>query len=505
MIGAFRRLGRSARRQAIAFLMLGAAPLAHALSHTAIKYDAYFNDDEDPVTIGRMSDVENAIGTTYHSIGHGPIETTFPDEWQAGGIKWFRSYINWEDIEPKTKNAYVFPSDTNKATGAIDPDRIKTFYQAMKARGIKVYGTLIGGNRLYHPVAPGAPLPKYDPLHPELNFLSPQGYAGFCRAFVDRYKDYVDHWELGNEPHNFGFYEYFGGNQSTGDKYGPHYADYFNLAAQRIREVQPNAKIMTAGEDDFGLPSVTGFLPAIANNANILAIHPYVNTAEPTPEGSYGFAIKPYLELAKKHKIPEVWITEAGWKTEYWGTYKNPLEAGKWTSEIGQAKYLSRGMFFYPIRCHLKVFGQFCWRTAEPELSLDPMGQATYGFLHQRTQNSDENVSLAPVRGASAQIDFAVKSEGGWGPKIEKYLLIKSAKKIYLVFWIKKTQEDAFPKKVVNVRISFPKKQPVASVYSYDPISGNQSQPAFSTPAKSLQIKNTWVSDYPNLVEITLQ
>jgi hypothetical protein len=491
--------------QTFAILILGGASLGQAVTHKAIKNNVYFEDDEDPIIVGRMSDVENAIGTTYHSIGHSPIESAYPDEWKAGGIKWFRSYINWEDIEPKTKKDYVFPSDINKATGVIDPDRIKTFYQALKARGIQVYVTLLGGNRLYGPYDPVKKLPKYDPLHPELNFLSPEGYADFCRAFVNRYKEYVDHWELGNEPHNYGFYEYFGGNQSTGDKYGPHYAAYFNLAAQKIREVQPTAKILTAGEDDFGLPAVDAFLPAIAANANILSIHPYVNNSEPTPEGSYNFAIKPYLELSRKHKIPEVWITEVGWKTEYWGMRMNPAESGKWTSEIGQAKYLSRSMFFYPIHCRLKVFGQFCWSNAELELSMDPMGQATYGYLHQHTQNSDLNVSLTPFKGTSVQIDFATKSDAGWGPKIEKYLLLKSAKKLYLVFWIKKTQEDTFPKKAVKVRISFPKKQLIASVYSNDPLTGNQSQAVFSTAAKNLQIQNTWVSDYPNLVEITLQ
>jgi hypothetical protein len=468
-------------------LALACASLAGAIVNRQAKFDTYFKDNVNPLIVGRLADVENAVGTTWHSLNNNsPSDVSgLLQEWQDAGIHNFRSYFNWDEIETKpTEFTYT---KTNGVDNAI------LIWTAMKAKGINPYATLVRGNTLYHPGctidSESGRLIVAKPFdgknHPELDYFSPTKFAAFCGNFATRFKGYGTWYELGNEPYNFGFADYYGGNPSNGLVWGDHYANYYLQAAKAIRAVQPGAKFILGGVEDVALDAVKSYLPKIA---------PYVNAAyddymDPGPEGTYAYAIKPYKDLAAAYGIPEVWITEAGWVTPKPGTVSP--EKHKQTSVQGQAKYLSRGLFFYPIRAGVKVYGQWTWtRHADGSYEAGDIQQTAktaYNNVHYLTQGSVVDVPIAQYKGASIAYQFA-----------------NSAKRLYLVSWIRMKQADNFPKKTLNVKITFPKATAVKNVFGHDILKSVTTTRSFTVTQKDVLIQNTWVCDYPSIVEINL-
>lgn len=490
--------------------LLAALALFHGPSGAAVA-EGWLFDEGETIPVARMSAIEASVGTTWHSLGKTPLSEASPyiAEWKSAGIKWFRSYINWEDIERGRKRRYAYPSEAYR--GGPPGDRLERFYSLLRAAGIRPYATLIGGNPLYDPAyRSDRDFRKFAREKPEEDYLSPGGYAAFCAAFARRYKGLVSHYELGNEPHNYGFHDYYSdADKDSGKVWGAHYADYFNRAARAIRKEQPGAKILSAGEDGGGLLSVRRYLPLISRNVDILAIHPYATETDPglppIPERGYAHTVKPYLELAKANGIREVWITELGWQAPHDSLPDPDPGKGSRTSRIGQAKYLARSLFFYPVRGGIKVVGQFSWRESNPEFSLRAPALAAYRNLHALIKGSDPNAGLTAFQGATFSARFAEPGDGRYASVLEAYLLVKSARSAFLVLWLAKTQEDGFGKRKVSLSLCLPRKPAVASVAGHDILDGSVTRPAFAVNGKVLTLADVWVSDYPNLVEIGLR
>jgi hypothetical protein len=451
-----------------------------------------------PLIVAKVTDVTRTLGTTWHSILYGVQPDKYHDEMQNSGIKWYRSFIDWDRVEVGKKKNYVFPSykDTSKSI----PDALLYHFQSLKNHGIRPFVALLYGNSLYgNYAADGFRIDSTQGL----DYLSPEGYANFCGNVVERYKEDVQYWELGNEPHN-GKFGYYGGDLWSGEKWIPHFVKYFNSAAQKIKQLQPQAKILSPGDDDPAAMSV--YLPQIAQNVDILAIHPYAEMPslwnhDPTPEGFDGKRLFPYIELARKNKIKEIWITETGWTVS-----QKQINSGRETSEIGQAKYLLRGMFFYPLSCGVKVFSQYCWADGDLHFYMHPTSKLAYQNIYTLFKDAVENVSIDIFNQTSANITFTSNQNNKLESKVEKYLLVKDNKTIFFVYWLRLQQEDDFQKQDINISINFSISIDVVSVKSINVLKSSQQAPVvFEYQKNSIFIKDATITETPYLLEISLK
>ncbi len=484
-------------------LMLGCASFASSVTNRAVKYETYYKEGADPILVGRLSDVEKSFGTMRDS----PISWTdseiaeYPGKMNAAGVKWYRAYFDWNQVEAGKAGTPKYGFTPN----------VSALFRKLRENGIAPYAELINGNPIYAGLQMSDTDQRdfifpniFDPAKPELDYFKPKAFGDFCGAFAQKYQDTVQYYEIGNESGRYGFSQWYGGNISNGAVWGKHYAEYFNACADSIRSKRPAAKIITGGMLNSAFEALKNYLPLIASRVNVLAIHPYPDPAydymTPTPEGVYAYAVKPFLDLAAKYQIPEVWITEFGWTTTKNATAPDP-KTGESTSVLGQAKYLARGRFFYPIRCKIKAVCAFTW-TINNEFEIQPTAKDMLHNLNGWIQGSDSTVSIAPYKGASAEIRMLNPPDAKYTSSVETYLLLKSTKKAFLVFWIKKTQDDVFGHRNANVQILFPRGVSVANLTSHDILDDSLSVPAYAVKGKELMIKNTWISDYPNLVEI---
>jgi hypothetical protein len=461
------------------------------------------SDPQEALTLLKVAPLRqatSALGVMWAS----PLDNVPPDaghqDFEDAGIKWYRSWWQWKDLEVGKPGNYAFPP------------KLETHLQSLRKHGITPYVTLLYGNPLYG--TPGECKFKEDSAKGR-NFLDPEAFGNFCARAAALYHPLVRYYEIGNEPHNFAFGNgggkcYFCGNSWTGNKWASHFAAYFNRASERIKAIQPNAKIIGPGDD--GLEAMKAYLPLIRDHVDILAIHPYVDHlegAEPTPEGSYARRVRPFLELARANGIGEVWITEVGWQTrdEKGLACTNDAQSGRITTELGQAKYLLRGMFFYPIECGIKVYTQFAWENSgETMHDIRPRHQAALKNLRRIFAGAAEDPSLDRFKGAQAAVDFLDPRQAALGQKVMQYLLASAGKSAFYVSWLKLRNDDGFAKPAVRIRLSLPKAGKVAKVEYFDVLksAGGTAVP-FEQSGADVRIRDTRIADYPLLWRITLQ
>ncbi|RKY09351.1 MAG: hypothetical protein DRP56_02765 [Planctomycetota bacterium] len=377
--------------------------------------------------LARVTDITKTIGTTWHSSLYLYPLAEYHDEMEAAGIKWYRGFLDWDRVEMKEKDYYVFPGYTLK-DGTYIEDKARYRYESLLKHGITPYVMLCYGNDLYGKYSEGG----YDPNKPETDYLSPEGFANYCGEVVERYKDIIHHWEIGNEPRNFFFGRYYGGDMRTGDKWIPHFVEWTNQAAKKIREIQPDAYILSAGDDH--LNDIPNYFPQIAENVDAMAIHPYVAVqgGDPTPEGRHE-EIERMVDLANANGVKDVWITEFGWQTESEapGYEFNLNMGGRKVTGLGQAKYLLRAMFYYPLSCEIKVVGQFCWKEAAPGFSMSPTTQSAHTNMHTLLGGASKSVSLENLKGTKITTDFTDKIKLDLEKKLVDYLLVKDKNTFY--------------------------------------------------------------------------
>ncbi len=222
-----------------------------------------------------------------------------------------------------------------KAKGVLQIDPIATMMiNNLISRGYKLIGTLGLGN------------PLYDGGGPPISDEAVNAFANYARFVVHNYKNYVKFWEIWNEP-NFEFW-----TPVSASAYGK----LFLATAQAIHSEDPNAKVLIGATALFDFDFIQSLLedPQIANQVDVVSIHPYRIWLGEQPEGP-SFYIKngqvvqsarypTYVDefLAFRSLVTtyapkaEIWITELGWQVH------DPLPGG--VSEYNQAVYLLRSM-----------------------------------------------------------------------------------------------------------------------------------------------------------------
>ncbi|HEX3996951.1 MAG TPA: hypothetical protein VHX65_00190 [Pirellulales bacterium] len=252
---------------------------------------------------------------------------------EKAGLGWIRDDVGWESLETREKGKYAMP------------ERTLAWIRSAHEHHVRVLAILNGGNRLY--------ADRYDP----------EAYARCAAWMAKGFAADIDAIEILNEPNNFGFSKYYGG-QHDGDGNSPWVAKYvalMNAAAKAIKAANPKMPVIGFGA---GAPVTYKQLAlgtaAIGNGPAVDAIadHPYSNHSPPEwvpgrasdqrkhfgfattdEQGTFASLIQGFREQSAKFHGPRgIWLTEWGFTTY------QPLTAGQFTgfTESAQAKYIAR-------------------------------------------------------------------------------------------------------------------------------------------------------------------
>ncbi|RRR70396.1 MAG: glycosyl hydrolase [Candidatus Viridilinea halotolerans] len=225
------------------------------------------------------------------------------------GVTWAREDFHWHRVQPRP--AMWDWTFTDAAMRAI------------LSRDVQVLGVLgpSVGWATPHSGDPANDVSYYAP--------NPDAFVQYARGVVTRYRRYVKHWEIWNEPDHPYFW-----------RPNPDVAAYTRMLIQTaamIREVDPEAKILLGGINPYD----TTFLRGVAeyggwNSFDILAIHPYVNPYSPE-HGNLAAAADGVRALMSRYGQKPIWATEVGWASG-----PGDRDTGQTANEQNQADYLVR-------------------------------------------------------------------------------------------------------------------------------------------------------------------
>ena len=194
------------------------------------------------------------IGASNWSVGAETMDRDYTvyDSWRKHlgplGVKKARIQSGW--------------AKTEKEPGEYDWKWLDEIVLDMVEQGVEPWVCLCYGNPIY-PDGGGTGLSGGLPSSPE----ALAAWDAFVGAFVDRYKQYVDEWEVWNEPR--------GGQRAV-----PAYADLVMRTAQIIRQRQPRASVLVMAGGAFDVAFVDSLLGLIGEQGkldlvNEVTYHPY--------------------------------------------------------------------------------------------------------------------------------------------------------------------------------------------------------------------------------------
>ena len=207
------------------------------------------------------------------------------------GVKWSREGIPWQRSEP--------------SPGRFDWSFFDERVDVARRNGISIYALISGWPRWVQPYTPEAI----------------DAYCRFVQAAVSRYKGFIHHWEIWNEPNIF----FWQGPKSM-------YNTLLERSYKAIKEVDPKAQVLgmsTSGIDyNFIARSMARGTPFDA-----LTIHPYRKVLEEQ-------VLMEELRLTQQLVKRPIWITEFGWAVH---TPHNTLEQDFAPNSLRtQAEFLAR-------------------------------------------------------------------------------------------------------------------------------------------------------------------
>jgi polysaccharide biosynthesis protein PslG len=225
------------------------------------------------------------------------------------GVSWVREDFHWHRVQPRPDMW-----DWTFTDAAL---------RALLSRDVKVLGVL--GPSV------GWATPHSGDVPNDVSYYAPDAdaFVEYARGVVTRYRRYVKHWEIWNEPDHPYFW-----------RPAPDVAAYTRLlvrTAAMIREVDPEATILLGGINPYD----TTFLRGVAEyggwgSFDILAIHPYVNPYSPE-HGNLAAAADGVRALASRYGQKPIWATEVGWASG-----PSDRDALGLADEQSQADYLVR-------------------------------------------------------------------------------------------------------------------------------------------------------------------
>ncbi|MDR3707579.1 MAG: hypothetical protein P4L33_04720 [Capsulimonadaceae bacterium] len=271
------------------------------------------------------------MGTGTHFAFGANYEAILPVV-ASSGIGWIRDDLHWHTVE-KTQGVYEIP------------ERTRLWIKAVHASGLKLDLILNGGNDLY--------ADHYDVA----------AYSRFAAEMARQLGSDVDCFEILNEPSNFGYRKAYGGiwngleNDGTISPWVGSYVKLLNSAAEAIKAVRPNIKVIGLGsvtpvnirQIAMGIsPAVDGIVDHPYSYSSVPEILPFASSpamierdgiAVLDEKGSFASMISAYRSAAQRSNGPkEIWLTEFGYST--YQPEKHGLFAG--FTRDAQAKYIQR-------------------------------------------------------------------------------------------------------------------------------------------------------------------
>ena len=184
-------------------------------------------------------------------------------------------YANWREylgpLGAKRARIQSGWAKTDDGSGDYDWVWLDEIILDMVDQGVEPWVCLCYGNQAYEGGGTeglGGALPESEE--------SLQAWEKFVAAFVQRYGEYVDEWEIWNEPKNYMF--------DDGS-----YQRYFTRTAEVIREHQPAAVIIGPSTIGIKMKQITALLDHLKAEDKLdlvdqVAIHPY----DYNPDAKYG-------------------------------------------------------------------------------------------------------------------------------------------------------------------------------------------------------------------------
>ena len=276
------------------------------------------------------------ISDSYWGIQIGSLDKTLIEKATELGVKWTRLRARWEKIEQE-KGKYDW-KDTDEA------------FEAVLKYGITPFVTLGNGNRLYSGTG------NYDdpklaaiygesPAPPVGSEAEMEAWLNFVGAVVNRYKDKIQYWEIWNEPNHRRYW----GAPPNGEDYGK----LVKVTSDKIRSIQPNAKIIAGSMAGIKADYADAFLSQCdPQNIDIISFHNYAELPEDRV-----YRMPRFLEVIKKYNPDlELWQGECGYPSHSRTTgYR---AKAPWGLNI-QAKWLLRQSFVDIYFCNATLSNYF--------------------------------------------------------------------------------------------------------------------------------------------------
>lgn len=227
------------------------------------------------------------------------------------GVPWVREDFHWHRIQP--------------APDVWDWTFTDAAMRALLRRDIQVLGVLGPA------VGWATPFPNDTPNDVSYYEPDPDLFVDYVRAVVTRYRRYIHHWEIWNEPDNAIFWK---------PRPDPKlYAELLIRTSAVIKAIDPQAQVLIGGFNPFDVT----FARAVAaegawNSFDIIAIHPYVDPYSPE-DGNLVAAADMARALGNQFGPKPIWVTELGWASG-----KSERDRVGTTDEQFQASYLVRSM-----------------------------------------------------------------------------------------------------------------------------------------------------------------
>jgi hypothetical protein len=334
-----------------------------------------------------------SFGLNSHLLSRYPDPSTMDLPAQAVvdlGLGWVREDFHWHRIQPSPVGY-----DWTFSDAAM---------RALLQRNINVLGVL-------GPSVGWATQQRGDPEN-DVSFYppNPRYFAEYARAVVHRYKRYIHHWEIWNEPDHRFFW------QPQPDPAA--YTELLKQAAAAIRAEDPGAKILIGGLNPFD----TAFLRDVAaagawGSFDILAIHPYVDPWAPE-DGNLASVTDAVRVVAGRYGAKPIWATEVGWASGR--SDRDP--AGRADEQV-QANHLVRALlllwqagversFWYTLKDDPgNPYGLFALGSGRADLSRPKPAYYAFQTLNRELQGASF-VSLRSLFDQRVALDF--ESQESW-------------------------------------------------------------------------------------------
>lgn len=253
----------------------------------------------------------------------------------AAGAAWVRVDIPWRFFEPKD--------------GVYDPlpqRQLDYICKRAKAHGLRVLALVIETPNW----ANGGRGPWVPPNNDDQ-------FEQFMRFVSERYAGRVDHWELGNEVNERGFFDVPRSSSA---------ARYVRLLQHGYRGVKagnPDAKVVSAGLAGSDDPYLVEMYNAGAKGYfDILGVHAYTNGRSPyakpdlyRPGSSFDW-LRVMKATLERHGDGDkkIWITETGWQTSVSDGNVTPEQQAQYTYDAYKRIYMDfpfvETLFVYTVR-----------------------------------------------------------------------------------------------------------------------------------------------------------